>query len=133
MYTLGHGFIPPPVHAGGLRYHGMAPIICHLLNIKLVEAVAIHQLETFESGITFARKEGIIAAPETDHAIRVTILEALKCKETGEKKTILFNLSGHGHFDMSAYEAYLAGKLQDYEYPQEKIEDALKDLPKVQA
>jgi len=133
MYTLGHGFIPPPVHAGGLRYHGMAPIICHLLNLKLVEAVAIHQLETFESGITFARQEGIIAAPETDHAIRVTILEALKCKETGEKKTILFNCSGHGHFDMSAYEAYLAGKLQDYEYPQEKIEDALKELPKVQA
>jgi tryptophan synthase beta chain len=131
MYTLGHGFIPPPVHAGGLRYHGMAPIICHLLNLKLVEAVAIHQLETFESGITFARQEGIIAAPETDHAIRVTIIEALKCKETGEKKTILFNLSGHGHFDMSAYEAYLAGKLQDYEYPQEKIKQALKDLPTV--
>jgi tryptophan synthase beta chain len=131
MFTLGHGFIPPPVHAGGLRYHGMAPIVCHLLNIGLVEALAIHQLETFEAGITFAQNEGIIAAPETDHAIRTTIVEALKCKETGEKKTILFNCSGHGHFDMSAYEAYLAGKLHDYEYPQEKIEQALKDLPKV--
>jgi len=131
MYTLGHGFIPPPVHAGGLRYHGMAPIICHLLNIGLVEALAVHQLETFEGGITFAKHEGIIAAPETDHAIRATIIEALKCKETGEAKTILFNLSVHGHFDMSAYEAYLAGKLKDYEYPQEKIEQALKDLPKI--
>jgi len=109
----------------------MAPIVCHLLNIGLVEALAIHQLETFEAGITFAQNEGIIAAPETDHAIRTTIVEALKCKETGEKKTILFNCSGHGYFDMSAYEAYLAGKLHDYEYPQEKIEQALKDLPKV--
>ena len=131
MYTLGHSFIPPPVHAGGLRYHGMAPIICHLLNIGLVEALALHQLETFEAGITFAKNEGIIAAPETDHAIRATIIEALKCKETGEAKTILFNLSGHGHFDMSAYEAYLAGKLKDHEYPQEKIEQSLKELPKV--
>jgi tryptophan synthase beta chain len=131
MNTLGHGFIPPPVHAGGLRYHGMAPIICHLLNIGLVEAVAVHQLETFEAGVTFARREGIIAAPETDHAIRVTIVEALKCKESGEPKTILFNLSGHGHFDMSAYEDYLAGKLQDYAYPQEKIEAALKEIPTV--
>jgi tryptophan synthase beta chain len=131
MNTLGHGFIPPPVHAGGLRYHGMAPIICHLLNIGLVEAVAVHQLETFEAGVTFARREGIIAAPETDHAIRATIVEALKCKESGEPKTILFNLSGHGHFDMSAYEDYLAGKLQDYAYPQEKIEAALKEIPTV--
>ena len=109
----------------------MAPIICHLLNIGLVEALAVHQLETFEAGIIFAKNEGIIAAPETDHAIRATIIEALKCKETGEAKTILFNLSGHGHFDMSAYEAYLAGKLKDYEYPQKKIEEALKDLPKI--
>jgi tryptophan synthase beta chain len=131
MNTLGHGFIPPPVHAGGLRYHGMAPIICHLLNLGLVEAKAMHQLVTFESGVTFARSEGIISAPETDHAIAATIEEALKCKETGEAKTILFNNSGHGHFDMGAYEAYLAGKLQDYEYPQEKIEEALKSVPKV--
>jgi len=132
MFTLGHGFIPPPVHAGGLRYHGMAPIICHLLKLGLVEAKAVHQLVTFEAGVTFARNEGIISAPETNHAIRATIEEALKCKETGEKKTILFNHSGHGHVDMAAYEAYFAGKLKDYEYPKEKIEEALKDLPKIE-
>jgi tryptophan synthase beta chain len=132
MFTLGHGFIPPPVHAGGLRYHGMAPIICHLLKLGLVEAKAVHQLVTFEAGVTFARNEGIISAPETNHAIRATIEEALKCKETGEKKTILFNHSGHGHVDMAAYEAYFAGKLKDYEYPKAKIEEALKDLPKVE-
>jgi len=131
MFTLGHGFIPPPVHAGGLRYHGMAPIICHLLNLGFVEARAAHQLETFEAGITFAKSEGIISAPETDHAIRATIDEALKCKETGEAKNILLAHSGHGHFDMAAYDAYLAGKLEDYEYPKEKIEAALKELPKV--
>jgi len=131
MYTLGHGFIPPPVHAGGLRYHGMAPLICHLLNLGLVEAVAVHQLATFDAGVTFARHEGIISAPETDHAIRVAIDEALKCKESGESKTILFNHSGHGHFDMGAYEAYLAGKLVDYEYPEEKIAKALEELPRV--
>jgi len=133
MYTLGHGFIPPPVHAGGLRYHGMAPIICHLLKLGLVEARAVHQLATFEAGVQFARNEGIISAPETDHAIRVTIDEALKCKETGEVKTILLAHSGHGHVDMAAYEAYFAGKLQDYEYPKEKIEAALKELPEVGA
>lgn len=131
MNTLGHGFIPPPVHAGGLRYHGMAPIICHVLNLGLVEARSVHQLETFQSGIMFAKQEGIISAPETDHAIAVAIQEALKCKESGEAKTILFNHSGHGHFDMAAYEAYLGGKLHDYEYPQEKIDEALESLPKV--
>lgn len=131
MYTLGHGFIPPPVHAGGLRYHGMAPIICHLYKLGLVEARAEHQLATFKAGVTFARNEGIISAPETDHAIKVVIDEALKCKETGESKTILFNLSGHGLVDMAAYEAYLAGKLSDYEYPKKKIEKALSQLPKV--
>ncbi len=131
MYTLGHGFIPPPVHAGGLRYHGMAPLICHLLKLGLVEARAVHQLETFEAGVIFARNEGIISAPETDHAIRATIDEALKCKESGEKKTILLAHSGHGHVDMAAYADYFAGKLKDYEYPKEKIDDALKDLPKV--
>ncbi|HEY56612.1 MAG TPA: TrpB-like pyridoxal phosphate-dependent enzyme, partial [Dehalococcoidia bacterium] len=102
MYTLGHTFIPPPVHAGGLRYHGMAPIICHLHKLGFVEARAVPQLATFEAGITFARSEGIISAPETNHAIRVTIDEALKCKETGEAKTILLAHSGHGHFDMAA-------------------------------
>jgi tryptophan synthase beta chain len=131
MYTLGHGFIPPPVHAGGLRYHGMAPIICHLHRLGLVEARAEHQLATFEAGVTFARTEGIISAPETNHAIRATIDEALKCKESGESKTILLAHSGHGHVDMGAYEAYLSGKLKDYEYPTEKVKEALSHLPKV--
>ncbi|MFL7892094.1 MAG: TrpB-like pyridoxal phosphate-dependent enzyme [Anaerolineales bacterium] len=131
MYTLGHTFVPPPVHAGGLRYHGMAPIICHLHKLGLVEARAVHQLATFEAGVTFARSEGIISAPETNHAIRVTIDEALKCKETGESKNILLAHSGHGHFDMAAYDAYLAGKLEDYEYPEEKIKEALTHLPDV--
>ena len=131
MYTLGHAFIPPPVHAGGLRYHGMAPIICHLHKLGFVEARAVPQLATFEAGITFARSEGIVSAPETNHAIRVTIDEALKCKETGEAKTILLAHSGHGHFDMAAYEAYLAGKLQDYDYPEEKVKEALAHLPEV--
>ena len=131
MFTLGHDFIPPPVHAGGLRYHGMAPIICHLHKLGLVEARAEHQLGTFEAGITFARTEGIISAPETNHAIRVTIDEALKCKESGESKTILLAHSGHGHVDMAAYEAYLSGKLTDYEYPEEKVKEALAHLPEV--
>jgi len=131
MYTLGHEFIPPPVHAGGLRYHGMAPIICHLHRLGLVEARAEHQLATFEAGVTFARTEGIISAPETNHAIRVTIDEALKCKESGEAKTILLAHSGHGHVDMAAYEAYLSGKLTDYEYPEEKVKEALAHLPQV--
>ena len=131
MYTLGHTFVPPPLHAGGLRYHGMAPIICHLHKLGFVEARAVNQLDTFEAGVTFARSEGIISAPETDHAIRATIDEALKCKETGESKTILLAHSGHGHFDMAAYDAYLAGKLQDYEYPEEKIKEALSHLPEI--
>ena len=131
MYTLGHGFIPPPVHAGGLRYHGMAPIICHLHKLGLVEARAEHQLATFKAGITFARTEGIISAPEPDHAIKVVIDEALKCRESGESKTILLAHSGHGHVDMAAYDAYLSGKLKDYDYPYEKIDESLKDLPSV--
>ncbi|RKY61980.1 MAG: TrpB-like pyridoxal phosphate-dependent enzyme [Candidatus Neomarinimicrobiota bacterium] len=129
MFTLGHEFMPPPVHAGGLRYHGMAPIITHLHKLGLVEAVAVHQLGTFEAGLTFARNEGIICAPETDHAVRVTIDEALKSKETGEAKTILCGLSGHGHVDMAAYDAYLSGQLEDYEYPVEKIKASLEHLP----
>jgi len=132
MFTLGHDFIPPPVHAGGLRYHGMAPIICHLYNLGIVEATAVHQLGTFEAGVTFARTEGIIGAPETNHAVRVAIDEALKCKETGEAKTILLAHSGHGHVDMAAYEAYFSGKLKDYAYPEEKIKEALANLPKVE-
>jgi len=133
MNTLGHSFVPPPVHAGGLRYHGMAPIICHLVKLGLIEARAVDQLPTFEAAIQFARTEGIIPAPEPAHAIRVVIDEALKCKESGEKKTILLALSGHGHFDLGAYEQYLSGKLEDYEYPKAKVEEALKHLPKVPA
>jgi tryptophan synthase beta chain len=133
MFTLGHTFMPPPVHAGGLRYHGMAPLICHLHKLGFVEAKAVPQLATFEAGVTFARTEGIISAPETNHAIRAVIDEALKCKESGEKKVILFNHSGHGHFDMSAYESYLSGKLQDYAYPEQLVKEALKSLPEVPA
>lgn len=132
MYTLGHGFIPPPVHAGGLRYHGMAPIICHLLNLGLVEARAEQQLGTFTAGVDFARNEGIISAPEANHAIRATIDEAIKCRESGEAKTILFALSGHGHVDMAAYQAYFDGKLADHDYSMEKIEESLHDLPEVE-
>ena len=131
MYTLGHTFIPSPIHAGGLRYHGMAPIICHLHKLGLVEARAVNQLATFEAGVTFARTEGIISAPETNHAIRATIDEALKCRESGESKVILLAHSGHGHFDMAAYESYLSGKLTDYEYPEEEVKKALASLPKV--
>ena len=131
MYTLGHDFIPPPVHAGGLRYHGMAPIICHLHRLGLVEARAEHQLATFEAGVTFARTEGILSAPETNHAIKAVIDEALKCKESGEAKVILLAHSGHGHVDMAAYEAYLSGKLVDYAYPEDKVKEALEHLPKV--
>lgn len=131
MYTLGHTFVPPPIHAGGLRYHGMAPIICHLHKLGLVEARAEHQLATFEAGVTFARTEGIISAPEPNHCIKVAIDEALRCRETGESKTILIAHSGHGHFDMAAYDEYLSGRLQDYEYPEAKVKEALAFLPKV--
>ena len=131
MHTLGHTFMPPPVHAGGLRYHGMAPLISHLYNLGLVEAKAVPQVATFEAGVKFARSEGFISAPETNHAIRVAIDEALKCKESGEAKTILIAHSGHGHFDMAAYEQYLSGALSDYDYPEAKVKEALKSLPKV--
>ena len=131
MYTLGHSFIPSPIHAGGLRYHGMAPIICHLYNLGLVEARAEHQLATFKAGITFARTEGIITAPEPCHNLKVAIDEALKCKESGEAKTILIAHSGHGHFDLASYDAYLSGKMQDYEFPEEKVKEALAQLPQV--
>lgn len=131
MYTLGHGFIPPPVHAGGLRYHGMAPIICHLHKLGMMEARAEHQLATFEAGITFARSEGILSAPEPMHAIKVVIDEALKCRESGEEKTILLAHSGHGHVDLAAYEAYLSGKLEDYDFPEDKLKESLSLLPEV--
>ncbi len=133
MYTLGHSFVPPPVHAGGLRYHGMAPIICHLHRLGFIEARAVNQIATFQAAVQFAQAEGIIPAPEPAHAIKVVIDEALKCKQSGEKKNILLALSGHGHFDLGAYEKYLAGQLEDYEYPKEKVEEALKQLPKIPA
>ena len=130
MYTLGHDFIPPGIHAGGLRYHGMSPQVSLLYNEKLIEAVAVHQKTVFDAGAIFAKTEGIIPAPETCHAIRVAIDEALECKRTGEKKVIAFNFSGHGHFDLTSYEAYMDGKLLNYEYPDEKIKESLKKLPK---
>ncbi len=131
MYTLGHTFVPPPVHAGGLRYHGMAPIVSHLANLGVIEAVALPQTPVFEAAVRFARAEGIVPAPEPAHAIKVVIDEALACRESGEKKTILLALSGHGHFDLAAYDAYLGGKLEDYAYPQEKVAEALAQLPKL--
>ena len=131
MNTLGHSFVPPPVHAGGLRYHGMAPIVCHLHKLGFVEARAVYQIPPFEAALQFARAEGIIPAPEPAHAIKVVIDEALKCKESGVKKSILLALSGHGHFDLGAYEKYLSGQLEDYEYPEEKVKEALSSLPEV--
>jgi pyridoxal-phosphate dependent TrpB-like enzyme len=131
MYTLGHDFMPPSIHAGGLRYHGDSPLVCQLYHEGLIEAVAVPQIATFEAGVQFARAEGIIPAPESCHAIRACIDEALRCKQTGEKKTLFFNLSGHGHFDMAAYDKYFAGELVDYEYPAEAVQEALKRLPKV--
>jgi tryptophan synthase beta chain len=131
MYTLGHTFVPPGIHAGGLRYHGMAPSVSALVNHGDIEARAVHQLETFEAALQFSRAEGIIPAPESSHAIRVAIDEANKCKVDGVKKVIVFNLSGHGHFDMTAFERYHQGKLEDYEYPQAAVDEAMKHLPKV--
>jgi tryptophan synthase beta chain len=133
MHTLGHGFIPPGIHAGGLRYHGMAPSVSALVDHGDIEARAVPQLATFAAAVDFSKAEGIIPAPESAHAIRVAIDEALACKQSGEKKVIAFNLSGHGHFDMGAYEAYHRGELRDYDYPEEKVAEALKDLPKVPA
>ena len=130
MDTLGHDFIPAGIHAGGLRYHGMSPLVSLLHREGIVEAVSYPQLECFEAAITFARSEGIIVAPETSHAVRCVIDEAVKAKEEGKQRTILFNLSGHGHFDMGAYEKYLAGELDNYDYPEEKIKEALRHLPK---
>ena len=131
MYTLGHDFVPPPVHAGGLRYHGDAPMVCGLVKADVIEARAYKQNETFEAAVRFARTEGIIPAPEPAHAIRATIEEAEAAREAREERVILFNLCGHGHFDMGAYDAYLAGELQDYAYPTEAIQEALGELPKV--
>lgn len=131
MYTLGHDFIPAPIHAGGLRYHGDSPLICSLYEQGIIEAVAYHQIPVFEAAVTFARTEGLLPAPESAHAVKAAIDEALKCKEEGKGKTILFNLTGHGYFDLGAYDDYLSGKLEDYEYPEAKIHEALSHLPKV--
>jgi len=132
MHTLGHSFVPAGIHAGGLRYHGMAPMVSFAAKLGLIEAIALHQRECFEAARLFAAEEGIIPAPETSHAIRAAIIEALKCKETGEEKCILFNLSGHGICDLGAYERYLSGELEDFELPQEQIERALAELPVVE-
>ncbi len=131
MHTLGHDFIPPSIHAGGLRYHGMAPSLCALYDAGYIEAVAVQQKTTFEAAVQFAKAEGILPAPEAAHAIRAAIDEALDAKAKGEKRVILFNLSGHGHFDLAAYESYLNGKLEDYDYPAEAVKDAMTRLPQV--
>jgi tryptophan synthase beta chain len=133
MYTLGHTFVPPGIHAGGLRYHGDAPSLSQLVHEKVIDAVAYHQTSCFDAAVQFARTEGIIPAPESSHAIRAAVDQALQAKEAGERRVILFNLSGHGHFDMGAYDAYFSGQLQDYSYPREKVEEALKHLPRVGA
>ena len=131
MHTLGHDFVPPGIHAGGLRYHGMAPLVSHLLELGVIEAINVQQRETFSAGIQFARAEGIIPAPEANHAVAGAIREALRCKEEGVSRAILFNLCGHGHFDMQAYTDYMAGKLRDYEYSEEEVAMALAGLPAV--
>ena len=131
MHTLGHDFIPPGIHAGGLRYHAMAPLISALVDLGHMRAVAYGQTEIFDAGIMFARAEGIIPAPESCHAIKAAIDAAVECRDRGEGKIILFNLSGHGHFDMSAYDQYLSGNLSDYAYPEEKIKESMSRIPKM--
>jgi tryptophan synthase beta chain len=125
MFTLGHDFVPPGIHAGGLRYHGASPLISHLVKLGQIDAKAYTQLPVFEAAIQFARTEGILPAPESAHAIRGAIDEALAAKEEGKSKVILFGLSGHGHFDLAAYENFISGKLVDYEYPGREIEEAI--------
>ncbi len=131
MYTLGHDFMPPGIHAGGLRYHGASPLVSQLVNAGVVEARAVPQTACFDAAVAFSRAEGIIPAPESSHAIRGAIDEALRAKEEGKEKTILFCLSGHGHVDMAAYDAYFSGGLEDFEYPEAAITESLKHLPKV--
>ena len=131
MYTLGHGFVPPTIHAGGLRYHGMAPSLSALYDAGLIEATTVPQKATFEAALQFAQTEGILPAPESAHAIRAAIDEALDAKEKGEKRVILFNLSGHGHFDMASYQKYMAGELQDFALPVDAINEAMAALPQV--
>ncbi|MBI1387725.1 MAG: TrpB-like pyridoxal phosphate-dependent enzyme [bacterium] len=131
MHTLGHDFIPPGIHAGGLRYHGVGPLISCAIEEGLVEPRSVPQTSIFNAAITFARSEGIVPAPEASHAVAAVVDEAIKAREEGKEKTILFNFCGHGHFDMTAYESYFGGKLIDYEYPEEKVKEALARLPKL--
>ena len=131
MHTLGSTFVPPGIHAGGLRYHGMAPLVSHVLNLGLAEAVTVQQLDAFAAGVNFARAEGIVPAPEANHAVAEAIRQALEAKAEGKPRVILFNLSGHGHFDMQSYIDYNAGKLENFEYPEEEIAMALAGLPAV--
>lgn len=133
MHTLGHDFIPEPIHSGGLRYHGMSPLLSHVYELGLIEARALPQSECFGAGLRFARTEGILPAPEPTHAVAACIDEALRCKETGEEKVIVTALCGHGHFDLSSYDRFLSGQLEDYELPQERIEEALTRLPDLAA
>ena len=128
MYTLGHDFIPAPIHAGGLRYHGDAPALCLLAKEGIVKARAYNQVEVFEAGTLFARSEGILPAPETAHAIKAVVDIALECRKRGEEKVILFNMSGHGYFDIAAYEAYLNGSLMPYEYPEDEVRRSISKL-----
>ncbi len=131
MHTLGHDFIPPPLHAGGLRYHGVAPTVSHLHRLGLIQARAHHQTECFDAALSFARAEGHLVAPETSHAVKEAFDEAMRCKESGDARVIAFNASGHGHFDMASYEKYFAGDLTDYEYPEEMVQEALARLPEI--
>jgi tryptophan synthase beta chain len=131
MHTLGHDFVPDPIHAGGLRYHGMAPLVSLLKDQGIIEALALHQTETFSKAVQFARSEGIIPGPEPTHAVAAAMIEAEKAREAGEEKVILFNLSGHGHFDMAAYQAYFAGEMVDYAHPEERIAAAMERVPVV--
>ena len=131
MHTLGHDFIPDPIHAGGLRYHGMAPLVSLLKEEGIIDAESLHQTETFRRAVQFARAEGIIPGPEPAHAVASAMMEAERAKEAGEEKVIVFNLSGHGHFDMAAYQEYFGGTLTDYEYPEERVAAAMERVPVV--
>jgi tryptophan synthase beta chain len=131
MHTLGHDFMPPSIHAGGLRYHGMSPLVSLLHEEGIIDAKAFYQNEIFQAAVLFARSEGILPAPESAHAICAALKEAHEAKETGQERVILFNLSGHGHFDMAAYDAYFAGKLEDYEYPEAEVLAAQERMPQI--
>jgi tryptophan synthase beta chain len=133
MHTLGHRFIPDPIHAGGLRYHGMSPLLSHVYELGLIEALAVQQTECFAAAVQFARTEGIVPAPEPTHALAAAIREALACKESGEEKVILTALCGHGHFDLAAYDSYLSGRMVDEDVPDERFAGALSELPRVPA